>query len=172
MSERSFATSKKYGTLGSERPNALADARMMALQIPEARLESFWVLLCSSDSFWGCSITYTHKRAAFDGVDAATGRAKRLGAINTTRRELAGTLTGDAPDGEAAVEALKSAGFELRGKSAAIVGAVGGVGQAIVDALCANGVHQLTLREHDPARLMAAQNLVQAHWGVALCDTI
>ncbi|MDE0591228.1 hypothetical protein OU789_14935 [Halocynthiibacter sp. C4] len=134
----------------------------MALQIPEARLESFW----------GCSITYTHMQAAFNAVDAVTGRAKRLGAINTIRRELDGTLTGDATDGEAAVEALKSAGFELRGKSAAIVGGVGGVGQAIVDAICAKGVHQLTLREHDPARLIAAQNLVQAHCGVALCDTI
>ncbi|MFY0681838.1 MAG: hypothetical protein JXR13_14790 [Thalassovita sp.] len=135
-------------------------------------MESFWALFSSSDSFWGCSITFTHIQAAFDAVDTVTGRAKRLGAINTIRRELDGTLTGDATDVEAAVEALKSAGFELRGKSAAIVGDVGGVGQAVVNALCANGLHQLTLREHDPARLMAVQNLVQAHCGVALCDTI
>ena len=50
-------------------------------------------MLRHSPSLIGCSVTYPHKQVAFDAVDHRTGRAERLGALNTIRRELDGSLT-------------------------------------------------------------------------------
>ncbi|MBR9652767.1 shikimate dehydrogenase family protein [Thalassovita aquimarina] len=145
------------------------DARMIALEIPSDALGDFWALLRASSSFLGCSVTYPHKQAAFGQVDALTPRASRLGAINTINRGPDGRLTGDATDGVAMRAALRAAGGSVRGKTAVILGAGGGAGQAIADAFCEAGIRQLCLIEPDDGRRAAVVDMIAIHWPDVSC---
>ena len=140
------------------------NAVMTPIGVAAAALPAFWALLRSSETFLGCSVTYPHKQAACRAVDARTERARRLGAINTVRRNPDGTLAGEATDGLATCAAMQAAGIALRGRSAHIVGAGGGAGLSIVDALCEAGVAELALEEIDAGRLRVATELVRNHW--------
>jgi len=140
------------------------DAVMFGLELEPAALAGFWQVLRGSSNMLGCSITYPHKQAAFDAVNAMTDRAARLGALNTIRREPDGRLTGDATDGLAMCSAIAGTGIEIRGKAAWITGAGGGAGMAIIDAFCEQGIGRLILEEIDPARCEAAVKLVRDHW--------
>ena len=131
---------------------------------PPPHWPAFWTLLRSSPTFLGCSVTYPHKQAACRAVDGRTERARRLGAINTVRRNPDGTLDGEATDGLATCAAIRATGFALQGRSAHIVGAGGGAGLSIVDALCEAGVTELALEEIDAGRLKVATELVRSHW--------
>lgn len=139
-------------------------ARMDPIELPPDGLPAFLDLLRHSPSFAGCSVTYPHKQAAFAGVDHLTDRAARLGALNTIRRNPDGTLTGDATDGAALCAAILSRGGTISGKSARILGAGGGAGQAIADALCALGLSHIVLDETDPTRATLIRRLVATHW--------
>lgn len=138
--------------------------RMDPLEIPPAALDAFVQLLRLSPSFAGCSITYPHKQAAFGAVDDPSDRARRLGAVNTIRRNPDGSLSGDATDGAAMVAAVASKNIAIKGASARILGAGGGAGLAIVDAFCAAGLRRVMLCETDETRAARARDLVQAHW--------
>ena len=140
------------------------DAVMTPIGVSDASLPAFWTLLRSSPTFLGCSVTYPHKQAACRAVDVRTERARRLGAINTVRRDPDGTLAGEATDGLATCAAIQAAGIALRGRSVHIVGAGGGAGLSITDALCEAGVAELTLEEIDAGRLTVATELVRNHW--------
>ncbi len=140
------------------------DAVMTPIGIAAAALPAFWTLLRSSPTFLGCSVTFPHKQAACRAVDVRTERACRLGAINTVRRNPDGTLAGEATDGLATCAAIQAAGIDLRGGSVRIVGAGGGAGLSIVDALCEAGVAELALEEIDARRLKVAMGLVRNHW--------
>ncbi|MBD1546974.1 shikimate dehydrogenase family protein [Roseibium aggregatum] len=149
------------------------DAVMVGLDIEPAALDGFWQVLRGSSNMLGCSITYPHKQAAFDAVDGMTDRAKRLGALNTIRREPDGRLTGDATDGLAMVSTIAGTGIEIRSKTAWITGAGGGAGKAIIDAFSEQGIGRLILEEIDPARCEAALRLVRDHWPkVEISDTL
>lgn len=137
---------------------------MIPIGVAAAALPAFWTLLRSSPTFLGCSVTYPHKQAACRAVDVPTERARRLGAINTVRRNPDATLAGEATDGLATCAAIQAAGISLRGRSAHIVGAGGGAGLSIVDALCEAGVTELALEEIDAGRLKVATELVRSHW--------
>lgn len=137
---------------------------MMALETPPDALESFLDVLRKSASFIGCSITYPHKQAVFASVDFMTDRAARLGALNTIRRATDGSLTGDATDGEAMCVAILKRGGKISGASARIIGAGGGAGQAIVDALCNHGISRLVIEENNPARKAQIEKLLSTHW--------
>jgi shikimate dehydrogenase len=136
---------------------------MVPLDIGPSALESFWVVLRSSENMRGCSVTYPHKQAAFAAMDELTPRAKRLGAVNTVRKS-GHRLIGDATDGVAMCSAIISKGQAISGRSAHVVGAGGGAGVAIVDELCANGLCQLTVSETDDVRREAVLMLVKRYW--------
>ncbi len=140
------------------------DCRMVALEVPPDGLDVFLDLARHSPSLIGCSVTYPHKQACFAGVDRRTDRAARLGALNTLRREVDGSLTGDATDGEALCRAIAAAGVAIEGRSARILGAGGGAGLAMADALCRAGIARLALQEIDTARRAGAEGLVRDHW--------
>ncbi|UYV38133.1 hypothetical protein N4R57_03290 [Rhodobacteraceae bacterium D3-12] len=139
-------------------------ARMDPIELAPDGLPAFLDLLRQSPSFAGCSITYPHKQAAFAGVDHHTDRAARLGALNTIRRNPDGTLTGDATDGAAICAAILAKGGTISGKSARILGAGGGAGQAIADALCTLGLSHIALDETDPTRATLVRTLIETHW--------
>ncbi|MBO0347454.1 shikimate dehydrogenase family protein [Roseibium limicola] len=140
------------------------DAVMFGLDIAPEGLDGFWRLMRASANILGCSITYPHKQAAFEAVDAMSDRAARLGALNTVRRTADGKLIGDATDGLAMTKAMQERGIEICAKTVHVAGAGGGAGLAIIDALCELGIAALRLSEIDPVREAAALALVQNHW--------
>jgi shikimate dehydrogenase len=139
------------------------DCAMIPLDVPPHALDAFWAILRASPNMAGCSVTYPHKRAAFDAVDRHTPRVARLGALNTVRFED-GQLLGDATDGVAMCAAIVAAGEKITGRSAVIVGAGGGAGIAIVDALCENGIRSLSLIETHDERLKALKSFMKVNW--------
>lgn len=140
------------------------NCRMMALEVPHDGLAQFLGLLRISPSMLGCSVTYPHKQGAFNAVDNLTDRAQRVGAINTIRREPDGRLTGDATDGAAMCEAITAKGFDIAGSTARVVGAGGGAGRAIVDALCSSGVAEIALEDHNRERLEETRVSINQRW--------
>lgn len=139
------------------------DCRMLPLDVPAPVLTEFWTLLRASETFLGCSITYPHKQAAFQEADRVTDRAGRIRAVNTLRRE-GGALVGDMTDGLALMEALRVSGVPVAGRSAHIMGAGGGAGRAIADALCETGVSDVVLSDTDEGRLAETAAILRAHW--------
>ncbi len=139
------------------------DCAMIPLDVPPQALDAFWAILRASPNMAGCSVTYPHKRAAFDAVDSHTPRAARLGALNTVRCE-GGQLIGDATDGVAMCAAIGAAKVNITGRSAVIVGAGGGAGIAIVDALCENGIRSISLIETHADRLNALKSFMRTNW--------
>ena len=140
------------------------DIRMVALDVAPEALHEFVTVMRHSRSFLGCSVTYPHKQAAYDMCDHKTNRAKRLGALNTLKRFPDGTLSGEATDGLAMVGAIDSAGLNLAGKSATVLGAGGGAGQAIADAFCAAAIAQISLRDLNPEREAQVTDGLRHHW--------
>ncbi len=140
------------------------DAVMMPLDVPPDALPDFWNLLRRSSTFLGCSVTYPHKRAAYELVDESTPRGSRLHALNTIRRNSDGTLSGDATDGLAVCAAIHARGIGLLDKVAHVVGAGGGAGLAIIDALCEAGIGAVIIEEIDHHRFRQVERLVYEYW--------
>lgn len=136
---------------------------MVPLDVPEKTLKAFWQILRASLNMVGCSVTYPHKQNAFDVVDQHSPRAKRLGALNTVRVQ-SGKLFGDATDGQAMCRAIEEKGQQITDRTASVLGAGGGAGIAIVDALCENGIRHLVLHDTHPQRLAALKNFMKNHW--------
>jgi len=132
---------------------------VVPMNIPASHMTSFWDVLRASHTFLGCSVTYPHKQSAYTQVDTMTARATRLGALNTVRREADGSLCGDATDGAALLRAIA-----INGACVQIMGAGGGAGRAIIDALCDAGAAQLILNDADDTRLAQTVSLVQQFW--------
>ena len=140
------------------------DCRMLALDLASQAVAPFLSLVRASPSFIGCSATHPCKQPAFALVDSLTARARRIGSVNTIRRDGDGRLSGDATDGQAMVEAIKARGGSIGGNSAFVLGAGGGAGRAIADALCESGVSDLCLLDTDPGRLRSAAHSVAGNW--------
>jgi shikimate dehydrogenase len=137
---------------------------MFAMDIAPDGLDAFWNVMRNSTNMIGCSVTYPHKQAAFQAVDGMTDRAARLGALNTIRRNADGSLTGEATDGLAMMSAISRTGVKIAGKTAHVLGAGGGAGMAIVDAVCQAGIRRLVIGETDTQRHLALRQLLSQHW--------
>ncbi|MBL4787227.1 MAG: shikimate dehydrogenase [Cohaesibacteraceae bacterium] len=146
------------------------DAVMFAMDISSSGAKEFFKMLRNWENLAGCSITYPYKQLAFELVDEATERATRLGVVNTIRRENDGCLVGDMTDGVAMVTAIREKNFPLEGKTAQVVGAGGGAGRAIVDALCGAGVSRIVLQESDGQRADEIEALVQFNFAEVSID--
>lgn len=140
------------------------DTVMFGLDIAPDGLHAFWDLMRASSNMLGCSVTYPHKQAAFAAVDSMTERAQRLGALNTIRRDADGRLNGDATDGLAMLSAILEQRIDPAGMTAHVIGAGGGAGLAIIDALCERDIGWLLVEESDPARLENLLRLLKDSW--------
>ena len=136
---------------------------MVPMDVPAASLKAFWDLLRNSASMIGCSVTYPHKQAAFDAMDDCTPRAARLKAVNTVRSENS-RLTGDATDGLAMCAAIDATGIAIKNGVAHVIGAGGGAGIAIVDALCERGISELVITEKNENRAKSVKTLLAQFW--------
>jgi hypothetical protein len=104
------------------------DAIMFPFDLAPARVADFFNTVRGWENCRGVSVTYPHKQAAFAQVDAATERARRVGAVNTIRRESDGRLLGEMTDGLAFVAALRATGAMIEGCRFLLVGEGGQVG--------------------------------------------
>ncbi len=96
----------------------------------------------------GCNITSPHKQAVAGMCDALTPAARRLGAVNTVRREEDGTWTGHNTDSGGLLMVLSAVrGQDAQGTTAAVLG-TGGAARAAVDALCRWGAPLVTVFHH------------------------
>ena len=80
--------------------------------------------------FDGFNVTMPHKTAILEMLDGLDENAKKSGSVNTVVRTKSG-LVGYNTDGEGAVRALRSYGFEPANKRIVVLGA-GGAAQALV----------------------------------------
>jgi len=128
------------------------DAVLIPLEITPQGALAFFDNLRHWSNCGGCSITIPHKQAAFEAMDTLTPRARLSRSVNTVRRDAEGRLHGDMTDGAAFVSALTANGFDPTAKHAAVIGAGGGAGASICEALCAAGVASLVVIEADARR--------------------
>ncbi len=128
------------------------DAVMIPLEIAPQGAQAFFDNLRHWSNCGGCSITIPHKQAAFAAMDTLTARARLSRSVNTVRRDAEGRLHGDMTDGAAFVSALIANGFDPTAKHTAVIGAGGGAGASICEALCAAGVTSLVVVEADGRR--------------------
>ena len=87
--------------------------------------------------FDGFNVTMPLKTAIPERLDDLDESASKTGAVNTVCRTKEG-LVGYNTDGEGALRALESYGFEPRGKSMVVIGA-GGAARALVHKLAGEG---------------------------------
>ncbi len=115
----------------------------------------------------GALITMPHKVVTMNLLDSVSPTARIAGACNAVKRieapDGSSQLIGDMFDGEGFVRGVTRKGFDLRGKSALVVGS-GGVGCAIAASLAKAGVKRLALFDaHQPSAAGLASRL-QEHY--------
>ncbi|MEK6422856.1 MAG: shikimate dehydrogenase [Burkholderia gladioli] len=116
----------------------------------------------------GVVITVPHKIDAARMVERLTPRARAIGSINCLRRCADGAWEGDNFDGEGFVVGLAAQRHEIAGARALLVGAAGGAGIALADALAQRGVSALDLFDvRREAAAALAQRLAERYPSVA-----
>ncbi len=104
--------------------------------------------------FDGFNVTMPHKTAILEMLDRLDDGAEKSGSVNTVVRTKSG-LVGYNTDGEGAVRALRSYGFEPTSKRIVVLGA-GGAAQAIVHRFSTdNNTIKILNRTLDKARELA-----------------
>ena len=92
--------------------------------------------------FDGLNVTMPYKKAVIPYCNALTDRARALGSVNTIVRQPDGTLLGHNTDYEGFLYLLRSAGAEIAGKKALVLGSGGAslTVQAVLKELGASSV--------------------------------
>jgi shikimate dehydrogenase len=99
----------------------------------------------------GLVVTVPHKIAALEHADETSERARFAGSTNVLRRLPGGGWTCDNTDGVGYLEGIGKEGFDLRDRTALLVGA-GGAGSAIAYEILARGAAHLKVHDVDTAR--------------------
>lgn len=112
----------------------------------------------------GANVTMPHKEAVIEHLDEVSGDAREVGAVNTIQR-LGPRLVGHNTDVDGFSEFLSGdAGFDAAGKSALVLGS-GGAARAVVKALDALGVTQVTIAARDAERGDSVAGLLRTATG-------
>lgn len=119
--------------------------QMIPVEIKAHEVSPFFDTLRACEHARGCSSTIPYKSQVFEHMDATSPEAERLKVVNTVRRDHSGALVGCMTDGVAMVSALRSKGIDPHGSIALIVGAGGGAGRAIADALASANASRIDL---------------------------
>lgn len=114
----------------------------------------------------GVVITVPHKVAACNLPDVQmTERAAVIGAVNCLRKREDGGWLGDNFDGEGFVIGLEQQGMSVAGRQVLLVGAAGGAGRALANALCTAEVAALRLADiREDAAEALADELRSRYW--------
>ncbi|CAD5109867.1 shikimate dehydrogenase family protein [Zestomonas carbonaria] len=135
------------------------DLAMIAIDMQEPALDAFLAGLRGWQNLRGCVVTVPYKQVLADRLDGISGRAAALRSVNVIRREADGRLLGDNVDGEGFLNAARRHGFQVKDKSALVIGA-GGVGGAIAYSLCEAGVGRLVIADVSAERAGALAELL------------
>ena len=138
--------------------DAGVDAVVLPFDVSPADLEAFLAGLAPSPSVAGLVVTIPHKAPSLALADAATDRARSVGAANVLQRRPDGTWFADMCDGAGFLRGLQDGGFDPGGRRALVVGA-GGVGSAIAVALSDAGA-ELFIYDTDHLRAIELANRV------------
>ena len=133
------------------------DRAMIALDLRAEHVGYFMRMVRGWGNLDGFVVTIPHKNAVASLVDDLSPRARFLSAVNVVRRHADGRLSGDMTDGTGFIEALRTRGFSLKGRSALLVGA-GAAGSAIAQALAETGLADLSIEDLEAMR---ARQLVE-----------
>lgn len=136
--------------------NALAarenlDAVLVPMHVSPDDLAALVAGLKRMRNLGGIIVTVPHKTAIVELCDEVTDSARRIGAVNTIRREADGRLIGEMLDGKGFVGGLIAGGIDPKGRSAYLAGA-GGAANAIAFALVEAGVSRLTIANRTRAK--------------------
>lgn len=143
------------------RSNGL-DAICLALHVLPSGLREFLRGLREVGNLDGLIVTVPHKVAALSLVDHVTDRARRIGAVNSIRKDDDGGWLGDMLDGNGFVRAFEEGIRPVRGQRTLVVGS-GGAGAAIAFALADGGATEVDVADVDSSRAGAlAERLVAA----------
>lgn len=127
------------------------DGVMVPFHVASDDLATLVAGLKAMKSLGGFVVTVPHKTAVVDLCDAVSDSARRIGAVNTVRREADGRLIGEMLDGKGFVGGLLAAGIDPRGKSVYLAGA-GGAANAIAFAFVESGISRLTIANRTRAK--------------------
>ncbi|MDI4664986.1 shikimate dehydrogenase [Xanthobacter autotrophicus] len=127
------------------------DGVMVPFHVASDDLATLVAGLRAMKSLGGFVVTVPHKTAIVDLCDAVSDSARRIGAVNTVRREADGRLVGEMLDGKGFVGGLLAAGIDPKGKSVYLAGA-GGAANAIAFAFVEAGISRLTIANRTRAK--------------------
>lgn len=127
------------------------DGVMVPFQVAPDDLATLVAGLKTMKSLGGFVVTVPHKTAIVDLCDAVSDSARRIGAVNTVRREADGRLIGEMLDGKGFVGGLLAAGIDPKDKSVYLAGA-GGAANAIAFAFVEAGISRLTIANRTRAK--------------------
>jgi len=105
----------------------------------------------------GLSVTAPHKEAALAVAGASSPLADRIGAANTLILGD-GVWQAESTDPEGVVLPIRARGIDVRGKSAAVIGA-GGAGRSAAVGLAAAGAHVTLVNRNEARGRLAASEL-------------
>lgn len=128
-----------------------ANALVVPAHVAPADLDAFLTAARATQNVDGIVVTVPHKIAALAFADEATERATFAGSTNVLRRGADGRWRGDNTDGQGYLDGIAARGFDIRGKTALLVGA-GGAGAAIAYEILARGAAHLKVHDIDTAR--------------------
>lgn len=141
---------------------AFAAAGLDWLQLPmdvkPERLAAVLAELAQMANVQGLNITIPHKAAAYRLCRRIGTEARHTGVVNTLRREVDGSWSGESFDGLGFVDAARAHGVLDTERAVLLVGC-GGAGTAIAHALMDAGVQHLVLVNREPGR---AEQLARA----------
>ncbi len=129
--------------------------------VPPDRLSAAVHGLRAMENLLGANVTVPHKEAIVPLLDGLTVEAEAVGAVNTLLPRD-GKLLGDNTDGTGFLAALREdLGCEVRGLTAAILGA-GGAARAVAVSLARAGARRLVLLNRSADRANRLADLVAA----------
>ena len=144
------------------------DAVLVGFEVPPARLREVLQGFRGLTNLAGFVATIPHKSAMVGLCDEVSEAGRRIGAVNTIRREPDGRLVGTMFDGDGFVAGLRAKGHEPRGRRALLAGA-GGAASAIAFALAGAGVARLTIHNRTASKAAdLAARVRAAHPAVAV----
>lgn len=117
---------------------------LIPFHVDEKSLKRVLEGLKNTENFKGAVITMPHKTSFVNLLDDTTEEVLQVNACNVIKRTRKGALIGDMLDGEGFVKGLTESNFNVRDKTAFLIGA-GGAASGIAFALCKNGIKHLSI---------------------------
>jgi len=130
------------------------DAVCVAIHIPADLIAEGLTGLRAIANLDGFIVTAPYKAEVAGMLDALSGDAEVVGAVNTVRRRADGVLEGTMLDGRGFVAGLQACGHTIAGKRVFLVGA-GGAASAIACSLAVNNVAEIAIANRTPGRAEA-----------------